>query len=55
MLRFVARGRSNKEIAIVLSISPRTVQHHTIHIYEKIGVESRAGAALFAMENDLVD
>jgi DNA-binding NarL/FixJ family response regulator len=30
------------------------VQNHTIHIYEKAGVESRAAAALFAVEHDLL-
>lgn len=54
VLRLVARGGSNKEVAQQLSISARTVQHHTIHIYDKIGVSTRAAAALFAIENDLL-
>jgi HD-GYP domain-containing protein (c-di-GMP phosphodiesterase class II)/DNA-binding CsgD family transcriptional regulator len=54
VLREVARGRSNKEIARTLSISEATVHSHVLNIYTKIGVNSRAGAALFAMENDLV-
>lgn len=54
VLRLVARGKSNKEIAAMLDISPRTAQHHVIHIYQKIGVSSRAGAGLFATENDLL-
>ena len=33
VLRLLARGRSNKEIASALGISPRTAQHHVIHIY----------------------
>jgi putative nucleotidyltransferase with HDIG domain len=55
VLRLLARGRSNKEIATALAISPRTAQHHVIHIYEKIGRNSRAGAALFATEHGLLD
>jgi HD-GYP domain-containing protein (c-di-GMP phosphodiesterase class II)/DNA-binding CsgD family transcriptional regulator len=54
VLRLVARGQSNKEIASSLGISPRTAQHHVIHIYQKIDVSSRAGAALFATENGLL-
>ena len=54
VLREVARGRSNKEIARTLFISEATVHSHVLNIYTKIGVNSRAGAALFAMENDLV-
>jgi HD-GYP domain-containing protein (c-di-GMP phosphodiesterase class II) len=54
VLRLVARGRSNKEIALVLGISPRTVQHHVLHVYQKIDVSSRAAAALFTIENDLL-
>jgi HD-GYP domain-containing protein (c-di-GMP phosphodiesterase class II) len=55
VLRLLARGRSNKEIASALGISPRTAQHHVIHIYEKIELNSRAGAALFAVEHGLLD
>ncbi|HVS06084.1 MAG TPA: HD domain-containing phosphohydrolase [Candidatus Dormibacteraeota bacterium] len=54
VLREVARGRTNKEIARTLFISDATVHSHVLNIYTKIGVNSRAGAALFAMENDLV-
>jgi DNA-binding CsgD family transcriptional regulator len=54
VLRLVARGLSNREIAERLVVSPRTAEHHVQHIYAKIGVSSRAAAALFAMEHDLV-
>ena len=53
VLRLLVRGHSNKHIARALQISPRTVQHHTIHIYAKTGVKSRAGAALWAVERRL--
>jgi HD-GYP domain-containing protein (c-di-GMP phosphodiesterase class II) len=55
VLRLLARGRSTKEIASALEISPRTAQHHVIHIYRKIERNSRAGAALFATEHGLFD
>jgi HD-GYP domain-containing protein (c-di-GMP phosphodiesterase class II) len=55
VLRLLARGQSTKEIASALGISPRTAQHHVIHIYRKIERNSRAGAALFATEHGLLD
>jgi HD-GYP domain-containing protein (c-di-GMP phosphodiesterase class II)/DNA-binding CsgD family transcriptional regulator len=54
VLRLVARGHSNREIARLLWISPKTAGHHVQHIYAKIGVSTRAAAAMFAMEHDLV-
>ena len=50
----VARGMTNKEVAAALEISPRTVQHHLEHIYEKLGVSTRAAAALYAARNGIV-
>lgn len=50
----LARGRTNKEIAAGLRISARTVQTHTIHIYEKLGVSTRAAAALEASKAGLL-
>ena len=54
MLCLVARGLSNREIATRLVVSSRTAEHHVQHIYAKIGVSSRAAAALFAMEHGLL-
>jgi DNA-binding NarL/FixJ family response regulator len=54
VLRLVAAGCSNRELAKRLHISPRTADHHVQHIYAKIGVSSRAAAALFALEHDLL-
>ena len=53
VLRLVARGLSNREIAERLVISSRTAEHHVQDIYLKIGVSTRAAAALFAMEHGL--
>jgi HD-GYP domain-containing protein (c-di-GMP phosphodiesterase class II) len=54
VLGLVADGHSNAEIARRLTISQRTAKHHVQHIYTKIGVSSRAAAALFAMEHHLL-
>lgn len=53
VLRLVAAGKTNKEIAVVLGLSAKTVQHHVAHVYEKIGVYSRAGATLYVIEQGL--
>ena len=55
VLRQIARGRSNREVAALLVISPKTVGRHVENLYRKIGVSSRAAAAVFAMENRLLD
>ena len=54
VLRLVADGCSNPEIGRRLGISRRTAEHHVQHIYDKIGVSTRAAAALFALEHDLL-
>jgi DNA-binding NarL/FixJ family response regulator len=54
VLRLLARGHSTKQIAQTLVISPKTADHHIQHIYTKIGVSTRAGATLYALEHDLL-
>jgi HD-GYP domain-containing protein (c-di-GMP phosphodiesterase class II) len=54
VLRLVARGLSNRQIADTLVISSRTAEHHVQHIYTKIGASTRAAAAMFAMEHGLL-
>ena len=54
VLRLIAGGYSMKQIAGLLTISEKTVDNHIQHIYNKIGVSTRAGATLFAMEQDLL-
>jgi putative nucleotidyltransferase with HDIG domain len=51
--RALALGKSNKEIGKELHISPRTVQVHVGRIFEKLGVRSRAGAAIWLIEHGL--
>jgi HD-GYP domain-containing protein (c-di-GMP phosphodiesterase class II) len=54
VLRLLANGMSNKEIGARLGISARTAEHHVQDIYTRLGVSSRAPAALFAMEHRLL-
>lgn len=54
VLRLVARGMTNQQIAEELVLSARTVGNHLAHIYDKTGRRSRAGAAVFAIEHGLV-
>ena len=49
VLSWVAAGRTNAQIAEVLSIAPGTVKKHLEHIYEKLGVSSRTDAAVTAI------
>jgi len=55
VLRLLARGLSNKDIARRLVLSPKTVGNHVEHVYAKIGVSSRAAASLFAVRHGLFD
>lgn len=54
VLRLVSRGLSRRAVAQQLFVSEHTVRHHLESVYGKIGVSSRAGAVLFAVENGLV-
>ena len=54
VLRLIARGYTIKQIARTLTLSEKTVDNHIQHIYNKIGVSTRAGATLFAMEQNLL-
>jgi HD-GYP domain-containing protein (c-di-GMP phosphodiesterase class II) len=49
----LGQGRSNPEIAAELHVSRKTVSSHLEHIYAKLGVKTRTGAALFAMRHGL--
>ena len=54
VLRLLARGCSNKEIAGLLHVTPKTVSNHVEHVYAKLGVTSRAAATLYAIQHHLV-
>jgi len=54
VLELAARGLTTRQIASRLGIAPKTAGNHIERIYDKIGVSSRAEAALFAMQNGLL-
>jgi DNA-binding NarL/FixJ family response regulator len=54
VLRLLARGLTNKQTGQQLQISPKTVGRHVESIYSKIDASTRAAAALFAVEHDLL-
>lgn len=54
ILRLLAKGFSNPEMAKLLSISPHTVKTHVTHIYDKLGVNDRAQAAVWAAGHDVI-
>jgi len=55
VVRHVAQGRSNKEIAHQLRISEATVKTHLVHAFEKLGVTDRTSAVTTALERGLID
>ena len=54
IVRLLARGLSRQAMARQLVVSEHTVRHHLEHIYNKVGVSTRVGATLFAVEHDLL-
>lgn len=55
VLKLLAEGLFNKEIAYRLSISEKTVKNHVSNIFKKIGVADRTQAAVYAIKNNFVD
>jgi DNA-binding CsgD family transcriptional regulator len=53
VLLWVARGKTNRDIAEILGMSPRTVNKHLEHVFEKLGVETRTAAAAAAQRLQL--
>jgi DNA-binding NarL/FixJ family response regulator len=54
VLRWVAEGLTDAQVAQKLVISPRTVNTHLTSIYNKLGVDSRTAATRFAVDHQLV-
>ena len=48
VLSWLAKGKTNRDIADILGMSPRTVNKHLEHVFEKLGVETRSAAAAIA-------
>jgi DNA-binding NarL/FixJ family response regulator len=55
VLRLIAQGKANKEIALELVIGEKTVKTHVSNILMKLGVQSRTQAALYAAQNGLAE
>ena len=53
VLRLLAQGLSDRDIAAALFISPRTASAHVSHLLAKLGVDSRSAAAAFAVRHGL--
>lgn len=54
VLKMIAQGSFNREIADTLNISERTVKNHVSNIFRKIGVSDRTQAAVFAIKNNII-
>ena len=50
VLHWLIKGKSNKEIAVILAISSRTVNKHLDHVFVKLGVENRTAAAIIGLQ-----
>ena len=55
VLNAMAAGRTNREIGEVLGMSAKTVMHHSVAIYRKLGVAGRTGATAWAFQHGVVD
>ena len=55
VLRLIALGHTNNEIAAQLYLSVRTVETHRAHIQQKLGMSSRAELVRYALDNDLIE
>ncbi|HEX9560359.1 MAG TPA: response regulator transcription factor [Candidatus Dormibacteraeota bacterium] len=55
ILKLIARGQANKQIAFNLKISEKTVRNHISHIYEKLQIYDRSQAVLYAVKKALVE
>ena len=55
ILRSIGRGLANKEIAVALGVSVRTVETHRLNLKRKLGIEGRAGLVKYAVEQLEVD
>ena len=54
VLRLIAIGHTTAQVARLLTISPKTADHHIQHLYAKIGASNRSVATLFAMQHGLI-
>ena len=55
ILMWISRGKTNKEIGIILDSSPRTINKHLEHVFEKLAVSTRAAAVAIALQHNAND
>jgi len=55
ILKLMATGKPNKQIAFLLKISEKTVRNHICHIYEKLEIYDRSQAVLYAVRKALIE
>jgi two-component system response regulator NreC len=55
VLRLIALGHTNNEIADQLCLSVRTIESHSAHIQQKLGVSTRSELVRYALDHDLID
>ena len=55
ILKLVAIGLANKQIALRLKVSEKTVRNHISHVYEKLGIQGRSHAVIYAARKGLID
>jgi two-component system, NarL family, response regulator LiaR len=55
ILRFLAKGMSNKQIALEMDLSQRTVKSHLVDIFLKLNISSRIEAVIFGLRNGLIN
>jgi len=55
ILKLIANGMANKQVAFRLKISEKTVRNHVSNIYEKLGINDRSQAVLYAVRKGLVE
>jgi ATP/maltotriose-dependent transcriptional regulator MalT len=54
VLRLITEGFTNKEIAQILKVSHNTIKSHVVHIFNKLGVNDRTQATVWAAQNELI-
>jgi DNA-binding NarL/FixJ family response regulator len=54
ILQLLAEGKSNKDVAIVLNLSPNTVETHRTHLMQKLGLHSTAEIVLYAVRKQII-
>ncbi len=55
IVKLLAEGMSNKEVAAALGISVRTVESHRAHIMQKLGLQSMADIVRYAIRNQIIE